>query len=132
MDIKPEVAQAIVRVLVKSAEQADQVDAQVKAATDTAKRVPGVVDTLVKAGYLTNDQRPRATETLKNPGKALETLQRIALIKGAAQGEGQPAGMGESSTPDKDARSTEKRASHPSSQSAADRHFLSSFGLQGG
>jgi len=128
MELEPKIAQAIVRVLVKSAALAEQDEKQTKAAGETNKQIPVVVDTLVKAGYLTNDQRQKAAESLQDRGKALETLRRIAMLK-SAQAE-EPASIGKASTPDKDAW-TQKAAAVSSSGSAADRQFLSSFGLSG-
>jgi hypothetical protein len=129
MDIKPEVAQAVVRCIATSAEMVDENEALRKVAQAAAKKIPGAVDALVRGGYITNDQRKKAAESLQEPAKVLETLQRVALSAAVKRAEEEKATLGKASTPDKDARSTVKSAANFSSQSPADQHFLRSFGL---
>jgi hypothetical protein len=132
MNIDSKAAEAVVNFIaaaapvIDEAEQLEKAAAQKSAAVE--KAIPGVVDTLVKGGYLTNDQRIKAAESLKNPVTVLETLQRIALATAIKSAEEAKSGLGSSSTPNKDTKPTVKKAS-VSQESAADQHFLRSFGL---
>ena len=129
MDIKPEVAQAVVRCLTTSAEMVEENEVHAKAAAVTAKQIPGTVEALVKGGYITNDQRIKAAESLKEPGKVLETLQRVALSAAVKRAEEEGVSLGRSSTPDKDSKPTVKKAAFASSESPADREFIRKIGL---
>jgi hypothetical protein len=132
LEASPKEAEAIVGFvaaatpILEEAEKAEKT-AALREAT-VGKAIPAVVDTLAKAGYITNEQRIKAAESLKDPVKVLDTLQRIALSAAIKTAE-EVKTLGSASTPKKDAAPTTKVASVASKTSAADEHFLRSFGL---
>jgi hypothetical protein len=106
-----------------------ELDAHGEQTKAAAALVPNVVETLVKCGYITNEQRQKAAQSLQEPVKVLDTLQRIALSTAVKSAEAEKASLGESSTPVKDNKSTVKTASTVGTRSPADEKFLRDFGL---
>lgn len=139
MNIDGKAVEAIVNFIAAALPIADDAERLQKQAADRAKEaekkaasvvkaIAPVVDTLAKAGYITNEQRVKAAESLKDPVKVLETLQRITLSS-AIKSAQEVGTLGSASTPKKDTTPTVKKAAVGSHQSAADAHFLTSFGL---
>jgi len=132
LEASPKEAEAIVGFvaaatpILEDAEKAEKAAGLREAAV--RKAVPAVVDTLAKAGYITNEQRVKAAESLRDPVKVLDTLQRIALSAAIKSAE-EVRTLGSGSTPKKDLAPTTKSASAASAQSQADAQFLRSFGL---
>lgn len=126
MDIDPKAAQAVVTLAAESVsllKELDEQDMQKKAAVAL---IPNVVESLVKSGYITNEQRQKAAQSLQEPAKVLDTLQRVVLSSAIKTAE---ATLGESSTPSKDNKSTVKAAATVGTRSPADENFLRAFGL---
>lgn len=129
MDIDPKAAQAMVTIASGNVELLRELDAHEAQTKAASALVPNVVDTLVKCGYITNEQRQKAAQSLQEPAKVLDTLQRIALSTSVKSAEAEKAALGESSTPVKDNKSTVKAASTVGARSPADEKFLRDFGL---
>ena len=129
MDIDPKAAQAMVTIATGNVELLRELDAREEQTKAAAVLVPNVVDTLVKCGYITNEQRQKAAQSLQEPAKVLDTLQRIALSTSVKTAEAEQAALGESSTPVKDNKSTVKAAATVGARSPADENFLRAFGL---
>lgn len=132
MNIDGKVAEAVVNFIATALPTIDEVERSEKAASVKSaaveRSIPSVVDTLAKAGYITNEQRVKAAESLKDPVKVLDTLQRIALSTAIKSAE-EAKTLGSASTPRKDTAPTTKVASAATRESAADQQFLRSFGL---
>jgi hypothetical protein len=129
MDIDPKAAQAMVTIATGNVELLRDLDAREEQTKAASALVPNVVDTLVKCGYITNEQRQKAAQSLQEPAKVLDTLQRIALSTAVKNAEAEKASLGESSTPRNDTKSTVKTASTVGTRSPADENFLRAFGL---
>lgn len=85
--------------------------------------IPETVDALIKAGFLAQNQRSGALESLANPSNALEALRKIAesRTKTASTTEAAPTAIGKS------AAATDTVAA--AGESAGDE-FLRRFGLK--
>jgi hypothetical protein len=130
MDIDPKAAQAMVTIATGNVELLRELDARELQTKAAAALVPNVVDTLVKCGYITNEQRQKAAQSLREPAKVLDTLQRIALSTAVKSAEAEKAALGESSTPRNDTKPTVKAAEvMVGARSPADEKFLRDFGL---
>ena len=92
--------------------------------------IPSVVDTLVKCGFLTNDQRVKAAQTLQDPSKVLQSLMNVARLRTKSAGEEQPARLGAGTTVQRDnAKTAEAQTPAGVKVSLADQQFLRNFGL---
>jgi hypothetical protein len=98
-----------------------------QASTDAevSKRAPDVVDTLIKKGFINENQRAKAVEAVHDPLKVLESLQKTA--EAVARREAAPPTLGAAAG----VKSASKRENGKVSpeMEAADRRFLSSMGF---
>lgn len=83
--------------------------------------IPDTVDTLIKAGYLRQNQRQNAIDSLGDPVNALESLRKIAESRINLDTAPAPAAMGKSAT---------TTPSAVPQVESADDGFLRGFGLK--
>lgn len=94
------------------------------------KLIPNVVDTLVKCGFLTNEQRGKAAQTLQDPSKVLQSLMNVALLKTKSASDERPASLGAGTTVQRDNAKTASASTLAGVKtSEADQRFLRNFGL---
>lgn len=111
----------------KLLEKQAQIDAEV------AKRGPAVVDTLIKQGFLNENQRAKALEAVKDPLKVLDSLQKTAMAVTKTASASEPPKLGQGGEV-KEA-GVKAATSDPSSRQKsaalddANRRFLSTFGF---
>ena len=114
----------------KLLEKQAQIDAEV------AKRGPAVVDTLIKCGFLNENQRAKALEAVRDPLKVLDSLQKTASIASAKPAQtAEPPKLGQGGAVKEAGVVVPGQFSDPSSRQKsaalddANRRFLSAFGF---
>jgi hypothetical protein len=98
------------------------------ASTDAelAKRAPGIVDELIKAGMLDADKRDVAIENVRDPLKTAESLRKTAeFMQKAAAAHKEPAAMGAGAEMHKSAGSSESK-----DMKESDKVFMQAFGFR--
>ena len=101
-----------------------------------AKRAPGVVETLIKCGFLTEGQRDKAVAAVADPLKVLDSLEKTAqsVEEATKRAPAATATLGQGGSI-KEAGATTPVGLDPSSRSKsaalddANRRFLSAFGF---
>lgn len=96
---------------------------QAEVAQQLAGKAPAVVDKLIKAGFLKENQRAAAEVAAQDPLKLLESLDRFASMSEKTAAE--PDSMGAADKAAKPALTAADRPEH----GTADRKFLEDFGL---
>ncbi len=114
----------------KLLEKQAQIDAEV------AKRGPAVVDTLIKQGFLNENQRAKALEAVKDPLKVLDSLQKTAMAAaGKPASAAEPPKLGQGGSIKEAGVESRSTVSDPSSRQKsaalddANRRFLTTFGF---
>jgi polyhydroxyalkanoate synthesis regulator phasin len=103
----------------KILEKQASVDAEI------AKRAPSVVDTLIKRGFINENQRANATEAVRDPLKVLESLQKTA--EAVAQRDAAPPALGKAAAIKDAAVPSNSKISQE--REAADRRFVRAMGF---
>jgi polyhydroxyalkanoate synthesis regulator phasin len=100
-----------------------------QASTDAevAKRAPEVVDTLIKRGFINENQRVKAIEAVHDPLKVLESLQKTA--EAVARRESAPPTLGAAEVVKKANVNNEKNGKSSPDMEAANRRFLHAMGF---
>ena len=104
--------------------------AQKQAETEAAvaERGPLVVDTLIKSGFINQENREAALKATRDPVKVLESLQKTASAKSQRQASEAPATLG-SGEDIRNNGDTQKSGSESTAMKAVNDRLLRSLGF---
>lgn len=106
---------------------------QAAAETEVAQRSPAVVDQLIKAGLLKENERTAALEAIKNPLNVLDSLQKTAALFGDKENKAAPPTLGKADGLPKEAsapKNVKVAAMRESPElERANRNFMAAFGF---